>query len=240
MQLNDKILKCEALLEQKDNLEDPKHGKQLIQLKKIENKIDNLIQEMEKELIELEKELKSQKKKKNQFHDLKTKEKILELLKNKVKILKSKFKGEEVDEEEVQDNTTALEKFEEILKKSKNLGESTQRDLYLEEKDKIDEWNERKKNQDEMLDELGKGIQQLKYEGEMAGKGIDDIGKKVKHTGKKIDGTQTKIKTQNERLNELLNKIRSSDKICCDIILILILLGLICVLYSIIKHKYKK
>ena len=74
----------------------------------------------------------------------------------------------------------------------------------------------------------------------MAGKGIEDIGKKVKQTEKKIDKTHKKMKTQNERVIELINKIRSPEKLCCDIILILILLGLICVLYSIIKHKYLK
>lgn len=212
----------------------------MLKKKKLENQIDNLVQEMEKDLIELEKEFKAQNKKKEKFHDIKTKGKILELLKNKIKILKSKYNGEEIDEEEVEDNATALEKFEEILKKSKNLGQSSQRDLYQEEKDKMEEWKEREKQQDEMIDELGKGIQQLKYEGEMAGKGIEDIGKKVKQTEKKIDKTHKKMKTQNERVIELINKIRSPEKLCCDIILILILLGLICVLYSIIKHKYLK
>lgn len=104
----------------------------------------------------------------------------------------------------------------------------------------MDEWGERVENQNEVLDEIAQGINELKYEGKMAGQGINDINKKVKATGKKIDKTQKRVKTQNERLTELVNKIRTSDKICCDIVLVLILLGLICVLYSIIKHKYKK
>lgn len=189
----------------------------------------------------MEKELKSQKKKPKKFNDLQAKEQIMDLLQKKVKFLKSKYNGEEIDEEEVEDNRTALEKFEDILKKRKNIEDSTQdRELLEEEKDKIEEWEERKKKQDEKLNEIGEGFGRLKHEAEMAGKGIEEIRKKTKKTEKKIDNTQAKIQTQNERLSELVNKIRSSDKICCDIVLILILLGLICVLYSIIKHKYKK
>ena len=90
------------------------------------------------------------------------------------------------------------------------------------------------------MEKISKGIKQLKYEGEMAREGINEIGKRTKQSGKKIDDTQQKILSQNERVKELINKLRSSDKICCDIVLILILLGLICVLYSIIKHKYIK
>ena len=61
---------------------------------------------------------------------------------------------------------------------------------------------------------------------------------KIKGTDDKIKKTTVKVQTQNERVKDLLNKIRTSDKICCDIVLILIVIGLICVLYSVIKHKY--
>ena len=98
----------------------------------------------------------------------------------------------------------------------------------------------RNKGQDEKLDEIAEGIKILKHEGEMAGIGIKEVGERTKKTGKDMDKTHERVKTQNERISELVNKIRSSDKICCDIVLILILLGLICVLYSIIKHKYLK
>ena len=37
---------------------------------------------------------------------------------------------------------------------------------------------------DEILDEIGQGIGELKYEGQMAGQGISDINKKVKATGR--------------------------------------------------------
>ena len=58
-------------------------------LHKINNKIENLIKEIEIDIVELEKELKSQKKKKK-FTDIETKDKIMKLLKDKIKILKNK------------------------------------------------------------------------------------------------------------------------------------------------------
>ena len=96
----------------------------------------------------------------------------------------------------------------------------------------------RKKGQDNKLNDIRKGIQAIKIEAEKAGEGLKEIGKKVKQNEKHIDKTGKKLQTQNERVKDFINKIRSSDKICCDIVLILILIGLICVLYSIIKHKY--
>lgn len=96
----------------------------------------------------------------------------------------------------------------------------------------------RKKGQDDKLNDIRKGIQALKIEAEKAGEGLKEIGKKVKQNEDHIDKTGKKLQTQNERVKDFINKIRSSDKICCDIVLILILIGLVCVLYSIIKHKY--
>jgi DNA anti-recombination protein RmuC len=96
----------------------------------------------------------------------------------------------------------------------------------------------RKKEQDDKLKVIRKVIQEIKIEAEKAGEVLEEIGKKVKQNEDHIDKTGKKLQTQNERVKDFINKIRSSDKICCDIVLILILIGLVCVLYSIIKHKY--
>ena len=81
-------------------------------------------------------------------------------------------------------------------------------------------------------------IKTNKREAEKAGDANKDIGKRTKKTDDHMTDKIITINTQNKILKELINKIRSSDKICVDITLILILLVLICVLYSIIKHKY--
>ena len=96
----------------------------------------------------------------------------------------------------------------------------------------------RKKGQDDKLEDIRKGIIAIKIGAKKAGEGLEEIDKKVKRNGDHIIKTGKKLQTQNERVKDFINKIRSSDKICCDIVLILILIGLVCVLYSIIKHKY--
>ena len=237
-QLSEKISKFEALLSQKEKYDENATGKEIIEKKKIEEKLEDIEGQFETDIKELEKELKAQNKKSNKYHDLKQKEKMLNLLKEKIKILQKKYKGEIVDESEIKENESAIENLDDFLKRSKFNENSEQRELFEEEKNKIEEFDRRKKQQDEQLDEIHKGIIQIKNEAINAGNAIDEIGKKIKKEDQHIENTRKKVKTQNERVKDLVNKIRSSDKICCDIVLILILCGLICVLYSIIKHKF--
>jgi DNA repair exonuclease SbcCD ATPase subunit len=242
--LNEKITKCESLMNEKENLNDAQTGKEIAKKHKIENEIDALLNEIDSDLKQLETELKAQKKKKDKYPDTETKEEILEKLKEKVQILKSKYKGEEFSEEELIGNKSALEQLENLLEERKKSSSEEdgeeRRDLTEEEKNKINEWKKKVKEQDGILDDIYEGVVNIKEEAIRAGEGIETVGKKVKKLHPKVDKTTKKIKTQNERLKELVNEIRSSDKICCDIILILIFLGLICVLYSVIKHKFIK
>ena len=237
-QLSEKISKFEAFLSQKEKYDENATGKEIIEKKKIEEKLEDIESQFDKDIKNLEKELKAQKNKKNKFFDLTQKEKMLNLLKEKINILKKKYKGDEVDEDEIKNNESAIENLDEFLKKSKFNENSEQRELFEEERNKIDEFKRREKDQDEQLDEIHRGIKQIKNEAINAGNAINEIGKKIQQVDPHIVDTTKKVKTQNERVKDLVNKIRSSDKICCDIVLILILCGLICVLYSIIKHKF--
>ena len=237
-QLNEKISKFEALLSQKEKYDENATGKEIIEKKRIEEKLDNIESEFQKDIKNLEQELKAQKKKSNKFYDIEQKEKMVNLLKEKINILEKKYKGEDVDESEVKNNESMIQSLDDFLKKSKINENPEQRELFEEEKNKIEEYDRRRREQDEQLDEIHKEIKQIKNEAINAGNAINEIGKKIKINEIHIDDTTKKVKTQNERVKEIVNKIRSSDKICCDIVLILILCGLICVLYSIIKRKF--
>ncbi len=237
-QLNEKISKFEALLSQKEKYDENATGKEIIEKKRIEEKLDDIESEFQKDIKNLEQELKAQKKKSNKFYDIEQKEKMINLLKEKINILEKKYKGEDVDESEVKNNESMIQSLDDFLKKSKINENPEQRELFEEERNKIEEYDRRRKEQDEQLDEIHKEIKQIKNEAINAGNAINEIGKKIKINEIHIDDTTKKVKTQNERVKEIVNKIRSSDKICCDIVLILILCGLICVLYSIIKRKF--
>ena len=237
-QLNEKISKFEALLSQKEKYDENATGKEIIEKKRIEEKLDDIESEFQKDIKNLEQELKAQKKKSNKFYDIEQKEKMVNLLKEKINILEKKYKGEDVDESEVKNNESMIQSLDDFLKKSKINENPEQRELFEEERNKIEEYDRRRREQDEQLDEIHKEIKQIKNEAINAGNAINEIGKKIKINEIHIDDTTKKVKTQNERVKEIVNKIRSSDKICCDIVLILILCGLICVLYSIIKRKF--
>ena len=154
-------------------------------------------------------------------------------------MLRYRFDEIEVKEEEVVENKTELERLEGLLEERKNKENNyVDRDLYDEEQDKMNEWKDRIKKQDEQLDIVHEGVKALKYELHQAGEGIDEIKRRVKKTHKKMNKTHKKVVTQTQKLKDLFFKIRSVDKLCCDIVLLLILLGLIGVLYAVIKEKY--
>ena len=235
---NEKMKKCESLLEERNKLKDSTQGKKIMERKKIENKIDSLLGDIKEDLKEMEKELKHQRKNPEKFTDVETKSKILDLLKKKLNILKSKYDDDEYSEGDLSQNENQIKTLEQFLNDKGGDSYVVGRDIYEEENNKIDEWKNRVKDQDMQLDEIHKGVGQLKYEAGLAGKGINDFGIKVNKVNKHVDKTHQSVNTQNARLKELINKFRSADKYCCDIILILIFIGLVCTLYSIIKHKF--
>ena len=238
-QLNEKIKKCEKLLDEKDKLINPTTGKEIHHKKVLEKKIEELLNDLNIDMNNLSIELKAQKKKKKLYHNLRTKGEILELLKKKIQYMQNRYDNVEINEEEEQNNNTELQKLEIYLEQRKNNKNNyVDRELYDEEKQKMDDWENRIQRQDQGLDEVHQGVKSLKYELALAEEGIDNIQKKMKKTGKKMDKSHKKVTTQTQRIKDLTNKLRSSDKLCCDIILIFILLGLIGVLVAIIRQRY--
>lgn len=237
-QLNEKLKTIEVMLREKNKLYDATSPKEVIKFKKLEKNIGTSLDELNQGIKEMEMELKAQKKKPKKYRDIDTKEKILKLLKEKIRLLRAQYEGEEIGEEEIKDNRTALQQLDDLLQKRKNMEGYEERELSPEEREKIEEWKKRTEEQDKKLDVIHEGVKELKHEVKKAGEGIDDIGRAIKKESKKITKTEKKVKSQNQRLKELIGKIRAGNKFCVDIILILILLGLIMVLYSVIKHKY--
>jgi len=236
-EISQKMQEIENNLNERDKLMSSENPKDIIKRKKHENNASIALDEIEKKLNDLKIELKAQEKKPNKYKNVENKKEILKLLNQRYKLLKNKLDGVPEVEEEIEDNRTNLEKLDDILNKKNN--NYQERELYDEEKDKIEEWKKEEEEQNKDLEEIHDGVKTLKKEVKLAGEGIKKVHEKVKKTTKKTEKIQTKIETQNRKLKELLNKIRTTDKICVDIILFIILLGLICVLYSIIKRRFK-
>ena len=230
--LNEKLKKCEALIEERNKYKDSTDGKKILAKKKAEVKAEQYFEDIKLDIKEMEKELNHQKKDKKKFKDIEAKSK-------KLNILKTKLEDNDYDPDEYSYNENQIQTLENFLSSKQMKNEDiNEREIYEEEENKIDEWKNRVKVQDEQLDEIHKNVGELKLEAKRTRVGINTIGKKVKKVDKHTGKTFKAVDSQNERLKQLLNKIRSGNKYCCDIILILILIGLICTLYSVIKHKF--
>ena len=230
--------KCEVLLSERSKLKDSTSGKKIMERKKIEKRIEFLLEDIRLDIKEMEKELKHQKKYPKKFTDVETKSEILNLLIKKLDILKTKYEDAEYNEDEYSQNEEKIQTLEQFLNTNNSNGNAAGRELYEEEEKKMGDWKNRVKDQNEQLDEIHKGVGQIKYQAGITGKEINNIDNKIKNVGKHVDKTQKSVNSQNSRLKELIFKFRSADKYCCDIILILIFIGLVCTLYSIIKHKF--
>ena len=226
------------MIDEKEKLEkknDQMNGEEIANKYKLKNKIEEKLKEIDNDLKILSDELNIQKKKKGKYSNIKNKEDIMKKLEEKVQIIKNRYEGVENDNEELIDTFSVWEE------KNKNSSqEREERELTDEEKKKIEEWKMKKNEQDGELEEIRKIIKNMKGVAITIGDNINSVEIKTKDLGGEIHVTNKKIETQNERLKELIKKIRPCEKFCCDIILILIFLGLLCVLYSLIKNRYIK
>ena len=192
-QFNEKVKKCEKLLDDRDNIINPSTGREIHHKKVLEKKIEELLTDLFSDINNLSLELKAQKKKKKLYKNLRTKEDILNLLKKKIQFMRYRYDNIEVNEEEQENNNTELEKLEHYLEqRNNNINNYVDRELFDEEKEKMNEWEERIQKQDEGLDEVHQGVKNLKGELAFAEEGIDNIQKKVKKTSKKVGKSHKK------------------------------------------------
>ena len=231
------LQEIENNLNERDKLMSSENPNDILSRKKHENNASIKLIEIEKNLNKLKIELKSQEKKPNKYKNVDKKKEILEHLNKRYNLLKKKLDGDSEVEEKINDNRTVLVQLNDILKK-KNNENYKERELYVEEKEKIEEWKKEEEEQNKDLDEILLSIRKLKGEAQKTTEGIKLLGEGVNNARKNAGVVETKIETQNMKLKKLIKQIRSNDKICFDIILIIIILGLICILYSIIKRKF--
>ena len=234
--INENLKEVETLLFERDKILSSSNPKDIFNKKKLETKIENSLSDIEKGLKDLDIELKAQKRKKGKYGDITQKEEIKKLMDEKFNFLRNKFNGLEIDDQKIEDNRNNMEKLEELLK-NREENKEEEREMYEEEKEQIEEWNKKINEQDKDLEDVGKAVKQLKNEVHLANENISNTHQKIKKLTKHTEKTTKNISSQNKKLKDLLNKIRSTDKFCVDVALFLILIGLVGVLYKIIKSK---
>ena len=237
-QINDELKTVETLLNDRDKILNSTVPKEIFDRKKIESKLEEKLDQVEDMMKKLNIELKAQKNKTGKYGDFTQKEKYVTLMEQKYQLFRSKLDGMDIDEKQIEENKDSIEQLEEILANEEGKTAQEERELYEEEKAKMQEWEEEKARQDQDLDEIGVVVDQLREQSKLASENIDRTNKKVKQVTKKTVQATKKVNQQNKKLKDLVKKLRSGDKLCIDIVLILIVLGLIAVLYNIIKSQF--
>ena len=237
-EINDNLKEVETLFIQRDKILLSTIPKEIFERKTLESKLETLLDEIEKKMKKLNIELKAQKNKTGKYGDFTQKEKMVELMEQKYQLFRSKLDGMDIDEKQIEENKTSIEQLEDILAKEEGRAPQEERELYEEEKAKMQEWKDEVKRQDEELEEIHDVVKQIKEEARIASENIDKTNKNVKILSKSTDQVTKRVNTQNKKLKDLIGKLRSGDKLCMDIVLILVALGLVAVLYNLIKSRF--
>ena len=234
-EINDELKTVETLLMDREKIMNSTVPKEIFERKKIEGKLEEKLDKVEGMMKQLNMELKAQKNKTGKFGDFTQKEKYVSLMEQKFQLFRSKLDGMEIDEKQIEENKSSIEQLEEKIANEEGRTAQEERELYEEEKAKMQEWEEEKARQEEDLEEIGGVVKKIKDEAKIASENIDRTHRQVKKVTKKTVQTSKKINQQNKKLKDLIKKLRSGDKICLDIILILVGLGLVAILYNIIS-----
>ena len=236
-QINDELKTIETLLQERDKILTSTVPKEIFQRKKLESNLETKLDTVEEMLKNLNIELKAQKNKTGKYGDFTQKENYVGLIEQKYQLFRSKLDGMEIDDKQIEENKDKMEQLEEIIANEEGRTAKEERELYEEEKAKMQEWKDELARQDEDLDEIHDVVKQIKDEAKLAGENIARTHKKVKQVSKNTVQTTKHVNTQNKKLKDLISKLRGGYKICLDIILVLVGLGLIAVLYYLIKSR---
>jgi small-conductance mechanosensitive channel len=128
--------------------------------------------------------------------------------------------------------------LDKVLEDRKN--QAPKREMYQEEKDKIDNWKNDIKIQDKQLEDVAVDVKKMKLNVKDIEKGIDKIGRNIDKTNNMAGKSQTALEKSNKKLKEILEKVGGPANFCVDIVLICVCLGLIAVLYNLIKNQTGK
>lgn len=192
----------ENLLEEKEKTENS--NKDILSKQKIIKNIKSLINQIDEDMMILEKELYFQKKKKSP--DAKTKEDIMKLLKNKFALLKNRLKPKE-EKDNYYDKAQSLDEFYQKIEDKKNTGYND-RDIYEEEEEQIKQWDNRKKKGDEMIKEISGLVKGMNLDAKNLGNTIDEMMKKTDKTKNRMFDVYDNAQKQNDRINKLNKKVK--------------------------------
>lgn len=100
---------------------------------------------------------------------------------------------------------------------------------------RLEQIESRDQDFDKQLDEIGQGIDDLGEIAQMQQEEVKRQNEMLDNVGNKIEEVYDHIDNVNAKMKDTLNEVRAADKICVDIMCIVLMVGLGAVLYQLIK-----
>lgn len=226
--IKEKISEVETFLARREEIKSMQ-PRDVLERCQLNQKIEASLKEIQDGLKALEVTLRAHKKRPKKYDEdnIKEKESAKRELEDRFFHARNKFEGVVVLDEE------------EIIIERKKSSVIVEREMYEEEKEAIENFDQQQFQQDKDLDVLKEGVKELKVNVKIIGREIENIGLQAINLSKNAKIVDRRLQTTNQKLKNFLTKLRSYDKVCIDIILFLVLLGLVAVLVGIIKSKLK-
>ena len=230
--LIDKLKDCEKLFDDREKYEESLSGKAIYERLKINNNIELLLKEIKKNFDIYKKRFKKDEEIKK-----------LELLKKNYALLYNKYYNIEIKTMKIKGKPSLISDnnsdpgSKDCLPKNDNNSNENERPIYDIEQEIIDEFKLRVQKQDKKIDDLGNLVSSLKLQAKEIGEMIKGSNIQIKKIIPEAVVIISNVEKKTNNVNDLIKEIKKHN-LCCDIILFLLLIGLICVLISIIRHKY--
>ena len=139
-EINDELKTVETLLNDREKILNSTVPKEIFDRRKIEGKLEEKLDKVEDMMKKLNIELRAQKNKTGKYGDFTQKEKYVSLMEQKYQLFRSKLDGMEIDEKQIEENKNSIEQLEEIIANEEGRTAKEERELYEEEKAKMQEW----------------------------------------------------------------------------------------------------
>jgi len=99
----------------------------------------------------------------------------------------------------------------------------------------LQQLQERDADFDRQLEEIGEGLRDLAEVAQLQQEEVQRQSVMLENVGQKLDSAHEHMSNVNARMKETLDEIRKADRICVDIMCIVLMVGLAGVLYKMIK-----
>lgn len=227
------------------------HGYQTKDRIMADQKIRRAIEECEEDLKTIEVMVKK-KAAKYSPEDLKNRNKTIELLRKNLILLRDELLGDKANISEDQeaaprkifgdykDTDPDVISHRDVrldVDDEKEEAKYVNRELTEEEKEALQQFKKNDEELDAILDRVIAGLADLEKKGMTLNEQINRQNEMLKQTNKKVERTNLRLRMQNNHLKDVLQKIRSTNKLCCDLWLVIIFLGLVGVIIAVLHTK---